>query len=157
MSHPLTRRQALAAGAALGMGALSEAAPQKLPPLENYTGKVKPLAEIVAQIGSKLDADAAPHWLALVTEDGKIYPLIKDTGARMFFADKRLLDRPMRVRGRLLPGTQLMQVLEVHSLIKGTPHEIYYWCDICTIRRNEKMFCECCGAMMDLKEVPLKK
>ena len=157
MSHPLTRRQALAAAAALCTGTLAGAAPQKLPPLENYTGKVKPLAEMVAQIGSKLDSDAAQHWFALVTEDGKIYPLVKDTGARMFFADKRLLDRPMRVRARLLPGTQLMQVLEVHSLIKGMPHEIYYWCDICTIRRNEKMFCECCGAMMDLKEVPPRK
>src|SRR5262245_33889058 len=157
MSGKLTRRQALAVGAALCAGTSAAAPPAKLPPAETYTGKVKPLAEIVAQIGSKLDGDAAPHWLALVTEHGKIYPLIKDSGARMFFADKRLLDRPMRLRGRLLPGTQLLQVLEAHSLIKGVPHEIYYWCDICTIRRNEKMFCECCGAIMDLKEVPLKK
>src|SRR2546421_585793 len=72
MSHQLTRRQALAAGAVLCTGTLARAAPQKLPPPENYTGKVKPLADIVAQIGSKLDADAAQHWLALVTEDGKI-------------------------------------------------------------------------------------
>lgn len=157
MRHTVTRRQALAAAAAVCTGSLAGAAPQKLPPAETYTGKVKPLADLVAQIGSKLDADAAQHWLALVSEDGKISPLIKDTGARMFFADKRLLDRPMRLRGRLLPGTQLLQVLEVHSLVKGVPHEIYYWCDICTIRRNEKMFCECCGAIMDLKEVPLKK
>src|SRR5438045_2123543 len=100
MSQKLTRRQALAAGAVLSAGALAGDAPPKLPPAETYTGKVKPLAEIVAQIGSKLDSDAAAHWLALVTEDGKIYPLIKDSGARMFFADKRLLDRPMRLRGR---------------------------------------------------------
>jgi hypothetical protein len=157
MAPKWTRRQALTAGVALCAGTQLVAAPEKLPKPETYTGKVKPLAELVAQIGSKLDADAAPHWLALVTDDGKIYPLIKDTGGRMFFVDKRLLNRPMRITGRLLPGTQLMQVLEVQTLIKGVPHEIYYWCDICTIRRNEKMFCECCGAMMDLKEVPLKK
>jgi hypothetical protein len=157
MALKWTRRQALSAGVALCAGTQVVAAPGKLPMPETYSGKVKPLAELVAQIGSKLDPDAAPHWLALVRDDGNIFPLIKDSGGRMFFVDKRLLNRPMRITGRLLPGTQLLQVLEVQSLIKGVPHELYYWCDICTIRRNEKMFCECCGAMMDLKEVPLKK
>jgi hypothetical protein len=157
MARNWTRRQALAAGVAVCAGAPLIAAPEKAIKLETYTGKVQPLADLVAKIGSKLDGDAAPHWLALVAEDGKVYPLIKDTGARMFFVDKRLLNRPMRLTGRLLPGAQLLQVLEVNSLIKGVPHDVYYWCDICTIRRNEKMICECCGAMMDLKEVPLKK
>ena len=32
-----------------------------------------------------LDADAVPSWYALVTDDGKSYPLVKDAGARMFF------------------------------------------------------------------------
>jgi len=32
-------------------------------------------------------------------------PLVKDDGSRMFFKDKRLLDRPMRLTGRLVEGT----------------------------------------------------
>ncbi len=156
MTRNLTRRRLLAAGLALTAGASLDAAPDKLPKLETLTGKVKPLADLVGVIGSKLDADAAPHWLALVTDDGKIIPLIKDAGARMFFKDARLLNRPMKVMGRFLPGSQLLQVSEVQSVIKGVPHEVYYWCDICTIRRNEKMSCECCGAQMELKEVPAK-
>jgi hypothetical protein len=73
----------------------------------------------------------------------------------MFLKDEKLLDRPMRLTGRMLSGR--FQVVEVHSLIKGVPHEVYYWCDICSIRRYEKMICECCGAPMYLKEEPLKK
>src|SRR5690349_744346 len=36
---------------------------------EYYKGKVVPLASVLAKHGAKLDADAAPHWLALVGDD----------------------------------------------------------------------------------------
>ena len=124
---------------------------------EQFTGKVVPLVGLLEKFGSRLDPDAAHHWLALVTETGKVYPLIKDDGSRMFFKDETMLNRPMRLTGRLYNDTSLLQVLEVHSLIKGELHDVYYWCDICSIRRNEKMICECCGGAMDLKEVPLYK
>src|SRR6266478_4250903 len=81
------------------------------PPLktEHYNGKVTPLADILTKQGAKLDADAAAHWLALVTEDGKIYPLVKDNATRMFFKDAKLLNRPMRLTGRLVPGSGILQ------------------------------------------------
>jgi hypothetical protein len=122
-----------------------------------YKGKVVPLAAILEKMGAPLDADAAPSWLALVGEDGKIYPLIKDDGSRMFFKDARLLNRPMRLTGRLLPGSQLLQVVEVNSYNqKNELQEVYYWCDICAIKRYEKKLCDCCGAPMELREVPIK-
>ncbi len=40
----------------------------------------------------------------------------------------------MRLTGRLIPGSTLLQVVNVHSYVKGKLHEVYYWCDICTIR-----------------------
>jgi hypothetical protein len=48
-------------------------------------------------------------------------------------------------------------VASVNSIVKGELCEVYYWCDICSIRRGEKMVCECCGGPMELHEVPLKK
>jgi hypothetical protein len=123
----------------------------------SFTGKVVPLADLVVKAGGRLDADAAPHWLALVAADGKVYPLVKDDGSRLFFKDKALLHRPMRLTARTVPGSQLLRVSAVHSLVKGEPHEVYYWCDICSIRRGEKDVCECCGGPMELREVPLGK
>jgi hypothetical protein len=137
--------------------ALAPLAAGPAPKDEAFTGKVVPLADLVAKTGSRLDADAAPHWLALVTDDGKVYPLVKDGGARLFFKDKELLNRPMRLTGRLLPGSQLLQVKAVHSLHRGQLHEVYYWCDVCSIRRGEKEVCECCGGPMELREEPVKK
>ncbi len=125
--------------------------------VEHFKGKVVPLVELAAKSGAKLDADAVPHWLALVADDGTIYPLVKDSGSRMFFSDRELLHRPMRLTGRLLPKSQLLQATAVHSYVKGQLHEIYYWCEVCSIRRSEKNDCECCGAPMTRREEPLEK
>lgn len=121
-------------------------------------GRIVPLAGILEKFGSKLDPEAAPHWLALVTKDGKVYPLIKDDGSRLFFSDPRLQNRDMRVSGRRFQDTHLLQVLSVNSVKNGQLFEIYYWCDICSIRRNELLKkCDCCGGLMELREEPVKK
>jgi hypothetical protein len=127
------------------------------PSVAVFTGQVVPLADLVAKSGSRLDADAAPYWLALVATDGKVYPLVKDGGARLFFKDAALLNRPMRLSGRLLPGSTFLQVTNVQALVQGEPYVVYYWCDICSIRRGEKMICECCGGPMDRREEPIRK
>jgi len=130
----------------------------KEPKTIQLDGKVVPLAGILEKFGSRLDAEAAPHWLALVTENGKIYPLIKDDGSRLFFSDPHLQNRTMRVTGRLFQDTHLLQVLSVNSVKNGQLFEIYYWCDVCSIRRNELLKkCDCCGGPMELREEPTKK
>ena len=120
--------------------------------LQFFKGKVLPLADVLAKQGVKLDADAAPYGRALVTDDGKVYPLVKDPASRMFFQDKELLNRPMRLTGKLIAGSTLLQVINVHSYKEGKLHEVYYWCDICTIRRYEGGACECCGGPMERRE-----
>ncbi len=149
----ISRRLFLALACAAGLTPLWAAPTART----DFEGKVVPLADLVAAAGGKLDADAAPHSLALVTADGKVYTLVKDAGARMFFKDKALLNRPMRLTGRLLPGSQVLQVTAVRSLVKGEPCEVYYWCEVCSIKRGEKMICECCGGPMVLREEPVKK
>src|SRR5437867_2937495 len=121
-------------------------------------GKVVPLAGVLEKFGSRLDAEATPHWLALVTDNGKVYPLIKDDGSRLFFADPHLQNRSMRVTGRLFQDTHLLQVLSVNSVKNGQLFEIYYWCDVCSIPRSELLKkCDCCGGPMELREEPTKK
>jgi hypothetical protein len=63
----------------------------------------------------------------------------------------------MRLTGRLLPGSQMLRVFAVHSIIKEQLHEVYYWCDVCTIRRGEKNICECCGGPMELRQEPVAR
>jgi hypothetical protein len=42
----------------------------------------------------------------------------------------------------------------VHSYKDGKLHDVYYWCDICSIRGSELHACDCCGGPMELREVP---
>jgi hypothetical protein len=159
--HRACKRLALAAllaAVALCLPAVVPSAEPERPKNEFFKGRVKTLASVAEEAGAKLDSDASPTSLLLVADDGKIYPLIKDDGSRMFYKDERLLNREMRLTGRLLPNSQLLQVVTVHSYNKKDELcEVYYWCDICSIRRSEKMKCECCGGPMELREVPVKK
>src|SRR5581483_3385067 len=106
--------------------ALAADKPSASPKLADFTGKVVPLADLVARTGSRLDADAEPTSLVLVADDGKVYTLVKDGGARLFFKDKALLNRPMKLTGRLLPGSQVLVVATANSIVKGELCEIYY-------------------------------
>ncbi len=120
-------------------------------------GSVVPLDKLLAKEEIKLDADAVPTWMALKTADGKVYPLVKDSGARMFFKDARLLNRPMRLTGRLVGNGALLQVTGVQSYVKGQLCDVYYWCDICSIRSYQHGICDCCGGPTELREVPAKE
>ncbi len=131
--------------------------PKEQPKTADYEGKVVPLARVLDRLGVQLDPDAGPTSLALVTDDGKAYPLVKDDGSRMFFKDERLLNRRMRLTGRVLPGVGMLQVVLVHSYVNGRLCDVYYWCDVCSIRRSEKGKCECCGGPMELHEDPVEK
>jgi hypothetical protein len=122
---------------------------------QSFDGKVVALAEVLKKAGVKLDADAGPQWLALVTSADKVYPLVKDDGSRMFFKDPRLLSRPMRLTGRLVAGN-FLQVVQVYSVKEGRLYEVDYWCDICSIRTFEPGECTCCGDPMVLREIPVK-
>jgi hypothetical protein len=142
----------------LCLAPLPAAPPAKQQPrTADYDGKVVSLARVLDKLGARLDPDAAPYALAFVTDDRKVYPLVKDDGSRLFFKDERLLDRRMRLTGRVLPDVGMLQVVQVHSYVNGQLCDLYYWCDVCSIRRGEKGRCDCCGAPLVLREEPLKR
>lgn len=125
--------------------------------LQTYQGQVVRLGEILKEDGVSLDPDASPFSLALRTPDGKLLPILKTLGSRALFQDARLLHKPVQVQARPVPGSSILIVYRFYTLKNGKPHEVYYWCETCAIRRDypEKGVCECCGAPMELREVPL--
>lgn len=149
--------------AAIVLAGLVAMSPLVWPPLEaapeekssTFIGKVVPVKNLTEKSGVKLDRDASPFLVALVV-DGKACLILKDDGGRRFYKDERLLNREYRITGRLI-GATMLQVLSVQSIKNGQLYDIYYWCDICAIRRNEKKDCECCGGPMELREEPIKK
>src|SRR5271163_2332881 len=83
-----TCRRRLGLFVALLMTCVPTVAQQPQAKTQYFNGKVLPLATVLEKQGVKLDADAADHWMALVADDGKIYPLIKLDGSTLtWFAD----------------------------------------------------------------------
>jgi len=155
MRKPYAQRLGLCVALLLGLSpSLGGAAGAKN---EHFKGKVVHLATLLDKAGIKLDADAAAVSLALAGEDGKVYPLVKDAGSRMFYLDKSVRNRPMRLTGRLVADGKFLQVVNVHSYKNGQLCDIYYWCDICAIRSSELNNCDCCGGPVELREDPVKK
>lgn len=105
---------------------------------------------------AKGKVDAVNHRLAFIGDHGKVLPLLKDAGSLMFFTDEKLLRRPMRLTGKVLDSGGL-QVVQVHSLVKGKLHEPYYWCEVCAIKRFQGGICDCCGDKLEFREVAIKE
>ncbi|MER3414771.1 MAG: hypothetical protein C4297_00960 [Gemmataceae bacterium] len=120
-------------------------------------GRVLPLRDVAKLFDLDVEADALPHWLVLATDDGRYLAIVKDTGGRTFYRDPRLQQRPVQVEGYCLPGGGIVQIVRVLTVKGNQLYEVYYWCDVCAIKRYflEKV-CECCGGPMELREVPVK-
>jgi hypothetical protein len=124
------------------------------PQIGDYRGKVVSLTQRLRQAGIAVDADAS-LLLAVETSEGKILPLVPDAGSLAFFRDARLRERPVRLRGRLIPGTGMLQVLQAHLVKDGRLYSFHYWCETCAIQRlvlEKTGVCECCGGPMELRE-----
>src|SRR4051794_34956600 len=121
------RREVLAAGVALLALPWRTAAADQEEKAATYTGKVVPLKDVPAKDRPKGDDKDA---LALLTDDGKAFALLRNAESALFFSDRALLNRPMRITGRPQSGGQVLRVLEAQSLMNGKPCEVYYWCPI---------------------------
>jgi hypothetical protein len=121
-----------------------------------FKGEVLPLDDVVKEHKGALDRDAAKASLVIKCEDGKVYSLIKDDGSRKFFLDKRLLRRPMQLTAVKLPGSQLLLVKRVQSVVNGKLHDVDYWCETCQLSYSEPGICKCCGQETELRELPVE-
>lgn len=101
-----------------------------------------------------LPSDQPGPLVALKTDGGHYYPLLRSDRGRAFFTDKRLLDRSMLLRVRKFPGIPTLQVIFVQSIKEGVLHNLDYYCDVCNISVPEIMQCPCCQADVYLREVP---
>ena len=115
-----------------------------------FSGKVVTLDPPGAKSGGKSDERRA----ALVGDDGTRYPLVADDVSRMFRLYPQLRDRPVKITGRLMPGTKDLKVDFAQTTKDGKPHVVDFWCEICQISHQQPGLCVCCGDDLELRERP---
>jgi hypothetical protein len=107
------------------------------------------------RLGLAIPDPAAIELYALVTGKGEILPLLPTDSAQFFYSDERVRGRPMEITARVYENTPGLHVLEVHSIQDGKLCEIYYWCEICSIKMYRLKYCDCCQGPIELREHPV--
>jgi len=94
------------------------------------------------------------HIYGLKTNDGKFVTLLRNKHSEALFADKRLHEKELILKGRLFPQTQIFEAITFRSVRNGVIHELFYHCGVCEIYTFAPGICECCQDPMELVERP---
>jgi hypothetical protein len=108
-----------------------------------FKGKLVPFAE-----GSR-------EPVKFKTESGAVYTLISNRMSSALFIDTNLQTKTLLLKGRVLPNTRSFEVTgNLRSIRDGKVHELYYYCDICSIKGSDPGPCMCCREPVHLVEEP---
>ncbi len=120
---------------------------------ETMRGRVVWLAEALQRkYGIETDADGAEWNVAFETDEGRLWPIVKDARGRGFRLDERLRDIDLEVLARRFDDAPVIQLVQVYRLRDGQKFELDYWCDICSIPMYELKPCECCQGPIRIRE-----
>ena len=112
---------------------------------EVIRGKVTWLAAALkSKFGISTVPEVAENSLALVTDDGRLLPIVENMRGRAFRKDERLRGKEMEILTRRYQQQPLIQVLRVYAIDEGKRYEVDYWCDVCAIVMYETGPCACC-------------
>lgn len=135
--------------------------PAKQKPSDNaksivLQGKVVPYRAAFERLfGLPLQENWAGDLLALETSDGRLIPVLPTESARFFYQDETMRNRLMQLTARVREKTPGLEIIDLKSVKDGKLHDIYYWCEICSIRLMQLKACECCQGPLEVREVLL--
>ena len=112
----------------------------------------------IIELRGKLVAIKPPvTHAAFRTESGEIYTLLSNRTSSALFLDTNLQSRTLLLGGRMLLGTRTFELTRnLRSIREDKVYELYYYCDICSIKGSEPGPCMCCRDAVHLVEEPVK-
>jgi len=124
-------------------------------------GRLVCLAE---EMKEKWKAEVPPvhdHILGYRTEPAEAskpasyYTLLRTPLSEALFYDDRFRNRPLELTGRVFPGTGILEVTKFRWLKDGKLTDVYYWCEVCSIRGVNPGPCACCQGAVELREAAI--
>jgi len=97
--------------------------------------------------GFRVDAKDPPGGV-------RYYTLLRTKLGEALFVDKRYQGRELRVGGKVFPSTALLEVTKFQWYRDGKLTDVYYWCEICSIKSFDPEICACCQAPVEFREAP---
>ncbi|MGH9769102.1 MAG: hypothetical protein ACREAB_16865 [Blastocatellia bacterium] len=100
------------------------------------------------------DCEARGHVYTLKSSDGKFFPFLPVDTAAAVWMDERFRQRDLQVTARLFPQSNFIEVVKLQSRRDGKLHDLYYFCDVCSITTHKPGPCECCQDPVLFRETP---
>ena len=119
-------------------------------------GRVVCLAELLHDRHGALLPTSHDHLWAFQADDGRVYTLLRTHFSEAIWLDERIRARQLELKARLFPGTQVLEVQRIRSIVRGVVQDLYYYCDICHIQSVTPEQCACCQGPVELVEKPLE-
>ena len=94
------------------------------------------------------------HLWAFKTTDGHLHTLQRGKFSEAIWIDERLRARELELRLRLSPKSPAAEVLALRSVKNGVVQDLYYYCDVCSIKSVSPEPCYCCQGPVELVEKP---
>ncbi|HXX92124.1 MAG TPA: hypothetical protein VEN81_00730 [Planctomycetota bacterium] len=121
---------------------------------------------LIEEMKEKYQAQAAPghdHLWGFRVDDkaqaggARYYTLFRNAGSEALFVDRRFRDRELRLYGRVFPSSSVLEVSRFQWYREGKLMDVYYWCEVCSIRGVDPGPCACCQAKVELRESPVQE
>lgn len=110
---------------------------------KHYGANVQPVHEHL--LGFRLDGE-------LPADTARYYTLLRTDQSEALYVDKRFSDHTLILTGRTFPQTNLLEVSGWQWYRGDQLFDVYYWCEVCSIRGFDPGLCACCQAPVELRE-----
>jgi len=130
------------------------AATNAIPTVE-LRGQIVCLSEEMRRLHGASVPDKHQHDYGFKSDSGFLYSLARTSLSEALLTDTNLLGKTFLLKGRIFPRTQIFEVTgNVHTLKAGKVFELFYYCDICSIKSSVPGPCMCCREPVHLVEEP---
>src|SRR5262245_27848210 len=149
---------ALAAGCGVSPARTIDARPAAPAAEAPETRKIRgELVCLLEEVQKRYGAQVPPvheHLTGLKAEDGALYTIVRTPGAVALWKDPRFSGRTLLITGRLFPRSSLLEAYRTDWIHDGKVYDVYYWCEVCSIRGLDPGPCACCQGPVELRERP---
>jgi hypothetical protein len=126
------------------------------PTIVQLRGRVICLAEEMHRLHQADLPTKHEHVYGFKTGDGKYFTLLRTKYSEALFVDDRLREKELLLKTRLFPATQIIEPITIRSVRNGVVHDLYYYCEVCSIKAVSPEPCSCCQGPVELIEKPLQ-
>ena len=129
--------------------------PDKLTRDVELRGRVVCLPEEMHRLHGAHLPSSHTHVYGFKTLEGVFYTLLRTKNSEAFFADEQIRRKELIVKGRVFPNSNVLDATPLRTVVDGVVFDLYYYCDICTIKTVTPGECMCCQEPVVLLVKPL--